>query len=53
MISKFELSTKTLDNIDLVEGSILELTVSIFPVNVVLNAELVISAFNPCLRILT
>ena len=53
MISKLELSTKTVDNIDLVEGSILELVVWIFPLKAFLNAELVISAFNPGFSILT
>ena len=34
IISKFELSTTILDRIDLVDGSIRELIVSIFPLNI-------------------
>ena len=47
MISKSELSTRTLANIDLVDGSILELIESTFPLKILLKAELVISTLSP------
>ena len=48
-MSKLEFSTITRAKIDRVDGSILELTESIFPLKFLLNAEEDISAFNPVL----